>query len=100
MINSLKDLLCEFFSARILERNAKNLESVGKTLHANTDWSVFHIGNFCLFNWIVISIDDSIKIMSNSFGNMVELLEVKILSHCLISIWEFSVILCESRKRN
>lgn len=43
MINGLKYLLCEFFSARILERNAKNLESISETLNTNTDWSVFHV---------------------------------------------------------
>ena len=62
MIDSLKDELGDLLGLGVFERNFKNHEGIGKTLHTDSNRSMPHVGVFSFYNWIVVSVNDLVQV--------------------------------------
>ena len=78
MVDSLEDLLIDLVGTILLEGDLHHQEGVSKTLDANTNWSVSHVGFLCLSARIVVVVDNSVKVLGDNLGDFVKLFKVKL----------------------
>ena len=76
MVDGLEDLNVEFLGGCGVEWHAEHHESIGKTLHTDSDRSMAHVGLPRFRDGIVIDVDDTIQVVCNNLSNVVQLLEV------------------------
>jgi len=76
MVDGLEDLDVEFLGSRGVEWHAEHHESIGKTLHTDSDRSMAHVGLPCFGDGVVIDVDDAIQVECDNFSDVVQLLEV------------------------
>lgn len=72
MINCLENLGVDVHCFSILECDTHLLESIRKSLDSNTDWPMSEVGVFSLWQWVVVHVNDFIKVLGNSLGYFVE----------------------------
>ena len=76
MVDGLENLNIEFLGSCGVERHAEHHESIGKTLHTNSDWSMAHVGLPRFRDGVVVDVDDAVQIECDNLSNAVQLLEV------------------------
>jgi len=76
MVDGLEDLNVEFLGGRGVEWHMEHHESIGKTLHTDSDRSMAHVGLPRFGNGVVIDVDDAIQVVCDNLSNVVQLLEV------------------------
>jgi len=76
VVNGLEDLKVELTSFGRVEGKTESHESIGETLNSNSDRTVTHVAVLCLLDGVVVDIDDSVQVESDSFDDIVKLLEV------------------------
>lgn len=81
MVNGLENEIINLDGALILKANLHQLESVSQALCTYTYGSVLHVGNLSFRNWIVVFINNSVKILGDSLCDIVELFVVVLLSN-------------------
>ena len=77
VVNSLENKLGELLCLWVFKWNAQLLESIGKTLDANSYWSIFHVRIFGLSDWIVVSVNNHVQIVCYLFDDFVKPVIVK-----------------------
>lgn len=81
MVNGLENEIINLDGALILKANLHQLESVSQALCTYTYGSVLHIRNFCFRNWIVVFINNSVKILGDPLSDIVKLFIVVLFSN-------------------
>lgn len=81
MVDGLKNEIIYFNGALILKAYLHQLESVGQALRTYTYGSVSHVGNLSLRYWVVVFINNSVKILGDPLSNIVKLFVVVLFSN-------------------
>ena len=88
MVDCLKDFSVDINSFFTLKGDSKLLESICKTLNSNSYWSMTHVRHLCFFDGVIIAINHSIEIFSNSLSDFMEIFVIKGLWFVISKFWE------------
>jgi hypothetical protein len=64
MIDCLKDKRSSLDGLLVLESYLHLLKSISKALNTDTNGSVSLVGVFCLFDWVLVAVDDLVEVSS------------------------------------
>jgi len=78
VVNRLKDHCVDLEGFIILKGNLHLLKSISKSLDADTDWTVTHVGVLSLGDWVIVAIDDRVEVLRDTLGNFVQVLVVEL----------------------
>jgi hypothetical protein len=80
VVNSFENIRVQLESLGGLVRDLHYLESISKSLNSNSNRSVSHVRVSSFLNWVVVYINNSVKIFGHSFRDFVKVIEVEFLS--------------------
>ena len=72
VVDGLEDFLVELASGVALEGEVEHRKGVGKTLHAEADGAVAHVGVVRFFDRVVVHVDDAVEVPRRVVGHVVE----------------------------
>ena len=76
-VDGLEDVLVELTGLGTVERHLELLEAVSKTLDADTDGTVTHVGVLGLLDGVEVAVNDTVQVAGDNLTDLTELVKVK-----------------------
>ncbi|KAH3685491.1 hypothetical protein WICPIJ_003538 [Wickerhamomyces pijperi] len=76
VVDGLEDLNVQLLGLFRFERQSQDHESIGQTLDTQGNWSVSHVGSSGFWDRVVVTVNDSVQVLGDNLGDLVQLLKV------------------------